>query len=186
MKKRGVQTRSIDKQQIFLRCYENAGSIKMACQAARIDRRQHYRWLKDVPDYFTQFQESEELAAQSIEDEAVERAMRGVFRPYTFQERPTYPQEEYVIRPAVLGKRGRVITPEVRGMRDVPGAQPLGIWEKSDQLLITLLKGFMRHKYGSLGSLEVSGPGGGDIEIVQRMQAARRRLALVAGESDAR
>jgi hypothetical protein len=179
--------RSIDKQQIFLRCYERAGSIKMACTAAKIDRQQHYRWLKDVPEYREQFETSKEMAAQSIEDEAVERAMRGVFEPYVFQGHFCYPQEEYVIRPAVIGKRGKVLKPEVKGRRDIPGAQPMGLWKKSDYLLAKLLTGMMREKYGASRSLEISGPDGGAIEIVERLQAARRRLALVAaGESNAR
>ena len=67
-------------------------------------------------------------------------------------------------------------------MRGVPGSEPLGLWKKSDQLLIKLLSGFMRQKYGSLGSLEVSGPDGAAIEIVQRLQAARQRMQLVTNK----
>jgi hypothetical protein len=65
----------------------------------------------------------------------------------------------------------------VRGLRDVPGSQPLGIWEKSDQLLIKLLEGFLPEKYKRRGAVELSGTGGAAIDIVQRLQAARARMA---------
>jgi hypothetical protein len=171
-KKRRVQTRSIDKQRIFLRCYEKCGSIMMALAAVPMDQRMHYRWLKADPEYAREFQEAKEIATQTVEDEAVERAMRGVFEPYIYQGAYCYPQEEYVIKPAVVSKRGQVIKPEVRGKRDIPGAAPMGLWKKSDYLLAKLLTGMMREKYGAPRSLEISGPGGGAIDIAERMQAA--------------
>ena len=118
-------------------------------------------------------------AAQSVEDEISERAMRGVFEPYVFQGRLTYPQEEYIVTPAVIGPRGGIREPEVRAWRDVPGAPPLGIWRKSDSLLIHLSRGLMPEKYGVRGAVELTGPGGGplELEIVRRLHAARARAA---------
>jgi hypothetical protein len=187
--KRAVRTPRIDKRAAFLAAYAECGSIRDAAKAAHIERSAHYRWLKADPDYFARFQEADARATQSLEDEAMERAMRGVFEPNVFQGRFLYPQEEYIEKPAVIGPRGGIREPEVRAWRDKPGSAPLGIWRKSDALTALLLRGRMREKYGMHGALELSGPGGAAIEIVQRLNAGRARVAARAktgGESDAR
>jgi hypothetical protein len=186
-RKPAPRTPRIDKRSAFLAAYAECGSIRDASKAARIERSAHYRWLKADPDYFARFQEADAHATQSLEDEAMERAMRGAFEPNVFQGRFLYPQEEYIEKPAVIGPRGGIQQPEVRAWRDKPGAQPLGIWRKSDALTALLLRGRMREKYGMHGSMELTGPGGGPLEIVQRLNAARARMAArTAGESDAR
>jgi hypothetical protein len=86
-----------------------------------------------------------------IEDEAVERAMVGIFEPNVYQGRFCYPQEEYVVKPAVIGKRGAVLEPEVRAWCDVPGAPPLCVWKKSDMLLSKLLEGLPPGKIQASG-----------------------------------
>jgi hypothetical protein len=186
--KRASRTPRIDKRSAFLAAYAECGSIRDAAKAARIERSAHYRWLKADPDYFARFQEADAHATQSLEDEAMERAMRGVFEPNVFQGRFIYPQEEYEETPAVIGARGGIVTPAKMAWRDKPGAQPFGIWRKSDALTALLLRGRMREKYGMHGSLELSGPGGNAIEIVQRLNAGRARVAALktGGESDAR
>src|SRR5215831_1777116 len=100
-------------QRAFLAAYAECASIKGAAKAAGIHRQRHYEWLCD-PDYFNQFEETKAIAGQEIEDEAVERAMVGVFEPNVFQGHFVYPQEEYVVKPAVLGPRGAILEPEVR------------------------------------------------------------------------
>jgi hypothetical protein len=73
--------------------------------------------------------------------------------------------------------------------RDVPNAKPFGVWRRSEALMIRLLAAFMPEKYGRHTQIELSGPGGGAIEIVQRLNAGRARVAARAktgGESDAR
>lgn len=104
------------------------------------------------------------------------RAFRGVYEPTVFQGKFTYPQEE-VVTPAVMGPRGGIKEPERREVRDVPGAPPIGIWRKSDAILIHLSKGFMPEKYGMRGQLELTGAQGGPIELVERLHAARARAA---------
>jgi hypothetical protein len=184
--RRKRRTPTVDKRAAMLAAFAACGSLRDAATAAGIDRKQHYHWLKTDPAYFERFQEAKTHAAQSLEDEAVERATRGVYEPNVFQGRFIYPQEEYVETPAVIGPRGGIREPERRAWRDKPGAAPLGTWRKSDTLLALLLRGWMREKYGMHGSLELSGPGGAPIEIVQRLNAARARMAAqTGGESDA-
>jgi hypothetical protein len=174
------QSRAIARQTAFLTAYEECASIKAAAKAARVSRQRHYKWLQTDPDYRRKFEKAKILAVGALEDEAVERATVGVFEPNVYQGRFCYPQEEYVVKPAVLGKRGAVLEPEVRAWRDVPGAPPLGLWKKSDKLLMFLLRGWMPEKYGFRGAVELSGAGGGAIEVVERLQAARRRAAQMA------
>jgi hypothetical protein len=167
------------KKPAFLTAYAACGSIKDAARAARIDRGQHYDWLKTDAAYAENFHAARVWAGDALEDEAVERAIKGVFEPNVFQGRFVYPQEEYVVKPAVTDKRGHVIEPEVRAWRDVPGAMPLGIWKKSDSLLIRLLCSFLPEKYGWRGAVEVTGAAGGPIELVERLNRARSRAAAL-------
>src|SRR5215831_5731203 len=76
----------------------HCAAINVTAKAAGIHRQRHYEWLCD-PDYFNQFEETKAIAGQEIEDEAVERAMVGVFEPNVFQGHFVYPQEEYVVKP---------------------------------------------------------------------------------------
>jgi hypothetical protein len=175
LKPRPPQTRTVNKRAAFLQAYAVCASVRDAARAARISRRQHYEWMRD-PEYARRFQEMKAQASQALEDEAVERATRGVYEPNVFQGKFIYPQYEH-ITPAVLGPRGGIVEPERREWRDVPDARPLGVWRKSDTLLIHLLRGFLPEKYNMRGAFEVSGPGGGPIEIVERLNAARRRAA---------
>jgi hypothetical protein len=187
--KRRRQTRTVDKRGAMLAAYAECGSIRDAAAAAGIGRRQHYDWMKTDPAYFERFQEAKTHAAQTLEDDAVEWARRGVFEPNVFQGRFVYPQEEYVETPAVIGPRGAIREPEKRAWRDVPGAPPFGTWRRSEGIMLRLLAAFMPEKYRRNASVELSGPGGGAIEIVQRLNAGRARVAARAktgGESDAR
>lgn len=163
-----AQTRTIAKKRAFLAAYRVCASVKQAAKAVPVDRVMHYRWLRSDADYHVEFREAVIEAADALQDEAVERAMVGVFEPNVFQGRFVYPQEEYVVKEA----HGR--EPEVRAWRDKPGARPLGIWRKSDALLMFLLRGMMPEKYKYFTSVEL---GGGPMEIVARLQAARARVA---------
>jgi hypothetical protein len=147
-------------------------------------RKQHYRWMETSREYSAEFQKLRAIAGEALEDEAVRRAKTGVFEPNVFQGRFVYPQEEYVVKEAVLGPRGAIREPEVRAWRDKPGARPLGIYRKSDSLLALLLRAWLPHKYRP--QLELSGPAGGAIEIVERLHAGRERARKAAEADDAR
>jgi hypothetical protein len=177
--------RTVDKMAAFLAAYVVCASIRTAARAAHINPRSHYDWLRDRPEYAPRFKQAKAEAAQSLEDEATRRAMVGVFEPNVFQGRWTYPQEEYEIEPAVLGRGGKVLTPAKIGVRDVPGSRPLGVWKKSDMLLALRLRAEMPERYRQYGSMELTGPGGGPIEIVQRLNAGRARVAAAKAAADA-
>lgn len=174
--------RTLDKKTAFLGAYTICASIRHAAKAAHVNPRRHYEWMRADAAYLALFKQAQTEAAQSLEDEASYRAMVGVFEPNVYQGRWLYPQEEYEIEPASRNK------PAEMGYRDVPGSKPLGLWKKSDALLMFRLRGEYPEKYRPYGSVELTGPGGGPIEIVERLQAARARVRAAqpaASESSA-
>jgi hypothetical protein len=176
--RKGGRTPSPDKQRAFLKVFAETASVTDAARAARIHRTQHYRWLEVSREYAAEFQKIVQVAAGAVEDEIVRRAMKGVFEPNVFQGRFVYPQQEYVVKEAVIGPRGAIREPEVRGWRDKPGAKPLGIYRKSDSLIALLARAWLPHKYRP--QLELSGPEGGPLEIVERLHAGRERARKAA------
>ncbi len=158
-RKRRPATRTLDKRGAFLAAYRISASIKHAAKVAGIDRRTHYDWLRTDAAYHVRFREAQQEAAGAIEDEAIRRAMEGVYEPNVFQGRFVYPQEEYV----AVEAHGR--EPEVRAWRNKPGARPLGLYRKSDTLMMFLLRGFLPEKYKRFTQIEMGGPGGGPIPL---------------------
>jgi hypothetical protein len=171
-RKRGRPPR-LDKQRAFLAAFAATASITHAARAVRIDRQQHYHWMARSSDYAAQFRRVQEIVVDELEDEMRRRALHGVFEPNVFQGRFVYPQEEVEIEPAVLDRRGRVIQPARTEWRDKEGARPLGIYRKSDRLLMFWLRAWKPERYRQSAALELSGPDGGAMEIVERLNAAR-------------
>ena len=122
-------------------------SIKAAAAAAKVDIKDHYRWLKEDPNYRKSWDEVQEQAAQSVEDEAVRRAMEGVKRVVLYRGKP------------VRTGRGR-------------SSRILYETTYSDQLLLALLKRFRPQLYRDHVMTEHSG----SVEIIDRLQSARARL----------
>lgn len=65
----------------FLAAYAGTCHIEKAAAAAGISRQTHYLWLKEDPEYPALFAEAAELATQTLEDAAVDRAVHGVKEP---------------------------------------------------------------------------------------------------------
>jgi hypothetical protein len=84
----------------------------------------------------------------------VRRAHIGVEEPLVYQGEFTYERD-------------------AKGRRKLK--KPLFIRKYSDALMMFLLKGFKPEKYRERGSVELTGAGGGPIEIVERLNAARKR-----------
>lgn len=172
--------RVIGKHKAFLKAFACTGSITLAAKAAKVDRGQHYEWLRTRSGYPAEFEESTMQAAQLLEDEAVRRAHQGVFEPNVYQGEFVYP--ELPIRNRVLdpetGKQKRypltmedgdgntVPHPEagklVFVVRYVRGKHPLGLLKYSDSLLMFLLRGLRPDRYRE--RTEVTGKDGGPIE----------------------
>jgi hypothetical protein len=114
------------KARAFLKAFRVCANISDAAAAVPMDRSLHYRWLKESKSYAAAFERSKEQAAQTLEDECVERARIGVFVPNVWKG-------EFV-----LDENGK----------------PYGTWQKSDQLLMFALKGARPDKYRERGLFE--------------------------------
>jgi hypothetical protein len=65
----------------FLAAYAQTGNVKLACEAARVGRSSHYRWLEHDPDYVEEFEQAKKDAVDVLEAEARRRAVEGWEEP---------------------------------------------------------------------------------------------------------
>ena len=141
-------TKADIKARAFLAAFRITASVTAAARAVPMDKTMHYRWLQKSERYRRAFAQAMIEAAQSLEDEAVERATIGVFEPTVYQGEFTYPM-------IVDQETGEVTR----------ATSPVGLYKKSDMLLSKLMNGFMPEKYAQRVSAELSGPGGGPIPV---------------------
>ena len=134
----------MNRSSVFLKCYQETGSIARASEAAGICRDQHYRRLRKDKKYAAAFAEATEVAIGVLEEEALRRAVYGVEEPVVFKGKFTYDK--------VKGKDGRMKRSD----------QPLAIRKYSDSLLQFLLRGARPERYRE--RYEHTGPAGGPIE----------------------
>ena len=114
----------------FLAAFRKNGNVTRAAEAAKIDRRTHYDWMKADAAYILDFADAQKDASDFLEEEARRRATEGV-RKYRFNP-----------------KTGEPYTNPETG-------EPYYEHDYSDTLLIFLMKGAdpekyaERHKVGS-------------------------------------
>jgi hypothetical protein len=141
---------------MFLDCFIQCASLTEAARACSIDRGEHYQWLKNDPAYAAEYEIAKPQAAQSLHDSAVQRALVGVYEPIVYQGQFQYPVEQYEIAPATENE------PAVTGVRNVPGAPPLGVWKRSERLHEILLRAHIPEFRQS--NVEISGKDGGPVQ----------------------
>lgn len=122
-------------QATFLESFRQHGNVSIAAAAAGVDRRQHYRWLKDDATYAELFADALDEAGDYLEAEARRRAVEGLVR-YKFNKdgTPVCHPDAYATNP----ENGHFEPSEFR---------PYFEREFSDTLLIFLLKGARPEKY---------------------------------------
>ena len=145
-KLRGL-ARQVAAKRSFIAAFRDTVSVTASCKAAKVLRETVMRWRKDDAFFRGLWEEIQEEAAQTLEDEAIRRAHAGVKRPLFYRGKPMYTGR---------GKNRR----------------PIHEVEYSDQLLITLLKRYRPHLYREHTETVLTGT----IEIVERLQAGRQRL----------
>ncbi len=175
------QRRSVNKKPAFLKAMAITCSIAEAAKACKIDRSLHYDWMRLDPAYPALFAAAKARGEDALEDEATLRATRGVYEPLVYQGNFTYPTEEYEYAPAtpampaVFGVDAQPAKPAEIRTRIIPGSAPLGIWRKSDGLLMFRLRGaFPKYRQGAL---EVTGAGGGPVESTITIEFVRPKAA---------
>jgi hypothetical protein len=159
------------KKAAFLAAFAECGRVSAAARSAKVTRAMHYRWLEEDPDYPAAFDRAQEQAAQAWEDEAVRRAVDGIFEPTTYKGQFVFP---------VIGFEKHPETGEPIFSKPIYGKKPFGLVKHSDRLLEFLLRGARPDKYRDRGSVELTGADGGPVEIVARLTAARARLQPAA------
>jgi hypothetical protein len=75
------------KKAAFLDALSRLASISQACQFARIPRRTVYNWRNQNKGFATAWEKAIELGTDTLEDEAVRRALQGVLKPVYQQGR---------------------------------------------------------------------------------------------------
>ena len=75
-------------QRAFLAAYAECGTITAAAEAAKINRRQHHRWIEAGNGYQEAFAEARERAGDRLEEEARRRAVDGVPEPVFYKGKP--------------------------------------------------------------------------------------------------
>jgi hypothetical protein len=133
-------------QRAFIAAFKVTHNTSSAAAAAKVDTNQHRMWLQRDEVYRKAWEDELEAIGQTLEDEALRRAHEGVKKTLYYKGKP--------IR---TGRGKSRIAYET---------------EYSDQLLIALLKRFRPALYRERTMTEVTG----SVEIVDRLQAARRRV----------
>lgn len=189
------QRRVLRKKPAFLKAFVACADLTRAAAACRIDRSEHYRWLKTDKKYAAAFEAAREHAGQTLEDDAVHWARVGVFEQYVYQGRPQFAQIDRIKCRLPDGReiyRDEFTLEELAGMEvqsertvteDDP-RRPLGAFRRSEGLMGRLLKAFMPARYAERA--EITGKDGGPIEvgIVERLNAARNRLATMKPKAE--
>jgi hypothetical protein len=97
--------------------FRRVGRVDLACAHAGCDRSQHYRWLRDDPEYAKAFDEAREQVNGLLEDEAIRRAYHGTPKPVAVAGKVIYEYEfsdrllEFLLKcrnPAVFGDRQKL------------------------------------------------------------------------------
>lgn len=81
-------------QRRFLEAFAVCSSVQKAARWAGVHRQTHYDWLSADPTYPARFEEARRRAGQTLEDEAVRRAVEGVRRPVLYRGKQVYIQGE--------------------------------------------------------------------------------------------
>ena len=129
----------LPRQLALIAAYEQVGNISAACRASDVGRREHYEWMKRDAQYHARFLEANEVAADALEEEARRRAIEGC-RKYKFTT------------------KGDPIKHPVSGE-----------WyfedDRSDTLLIFLLKAARPEKYRERFENRLTGSEGGPVQL---------------------
>ena len=72
------------KMQVFLEAYRETGNVTRSALMAKVSRRRHYYWLEGEA-YSEAFEDAQEHAVETLEEEARRRAMFGVEQPVFYK-----------------------------------------------------------------------------------------------------
>lgn len=76
------------KKRAFLLTYAQTGQLQATCRAVRMPHSLHYYWIRHDAAYAAAFAEATQIAATTLEDEAIRRARDGCRRTIYHQGQP--------------------------------------------------------------------------------------------------
>lgn len=135
------------KQGAFLEAYRVTVNLQASLKAVRVEWPKYRDWCDNDAGFRARWDEIQDAAAQSLEDEAVRRAVEGVKRPVFYRGKPVF---------TGTGRSRRMVVEH----------------EYSDTLLLSLLRRFRPALYRDNQHVEHSG----SVNLVDRLTAARDRL----------
>lgn len=155
VKSRGPGKATPAKQRAFLEAYRTTVNVRQSLKAAKIEYNHFHRWYKSNTKFREEWDQIQDAAAQTLEDEAVRRAVQGCKRAIYYRGKRVY---------AGTGK----------------DRKPVYELEFSDQLLIHLLRRFRPALYRDNWHVEHSG----SLNLVERLTQARERLIALNKQRD--
>ncbi len=156
----------------FLASLADGGNVRLACEAAKIERSTAYRLRESDETFAAAWNDALDQAADLLEEEARRRAYDGVRRLKFYKGRP--------VMVPVVDADGLV----VKDKDGNPELKPYTEQEYSDTLIIFLLKGARPEKYRERADVQHSGPGGGPIEVSDARERLADKLARRFGAPD--
>lgn len=164
------------KEKWFFEALAEDGNATRAALVAGYETKSVYRKKRSDSAFAEAWDAAIAMAADRLEAEALRRAAHGVAKPLYYQGQPVYLYRTVVDENNVPQKdeEGREIREVVR---DANG-QPVQATEYSysDSLMAMLLKGAKPEKYRDKSAVELTGAGGGPLELsaVSDTERARR------------
>lgn len=86
------------RQAAFLAALEACGTIRGAARAAQVARQCHYTWLKEDPTYEERYRGADQVATDSLIEEATRRAVKGVGDVVLFGGQPVKVSGKTLVR----------------------------------------------------------------------------------------
>lgn len=159
------------KQKKFLKAFAETGNVKHSCKIAGIDRSLYYYWRDNDEDFKAQLPDVLQDANDTLEFAAYERAVQGIEEPVVSQGQLVYEYEQVVDETTgkfLFADNGKPLLKRVRQVTKRV---------YSDSLLTTLLKARLPEKYRDRQSVELTGKGGGPLQVQRH-----KDLALLTDE----
>lgn len=167
------------KKELFLNTLAEDGNASRAILVSGWDRREVYKQRQKDPDFAEAWEEALAAAADRLEAEALRRAAGGVAKPLYHQGQPVYLYRTIVDENNVpqRDEDGRELREVVRDDK----GQPVQAVEYtySDSLMALMLRGAKPEKYREKSAVELTGAGGGPLEVTPVSETERaRRIAF--------
>lgn len=163
----------------FFEALAEDGNATRAALVAGYEAKSVYRKKRTDPAFAEAWEEALVAAADRLEAEALRRAAQGVTKPLYYQGQPVYLYRTVVDENNVpqRDEDGRELREVVRDDKGQP-VQAVE-YSYSDSLMALMLRGAKPEKYREKSAVELTGAGGGPLEVTPVSETERaRRIAF--------